>query len=112
MRVHADEWPSRSSLAALYRELIATGAGASAARQPGRCCVAASVPTRARPRSAARWSRVLVELELAGWNGTGPNRSLWAVSSSRTELERSAAYIAYRRCSEEGRRFLSERRQS
>ena len=112
LHVHADEWPSRSSLAALYRELIAAGSG-GVGGEAARALLCGG--ERAHPRSpetAARWSRVLVELGLVAWNGSRPNRSLGAVSSSGTELERSAAYVAYRRCSEEGRRFLSERRQS
>ena len=112
LRVHADEWPSRASLAALYRELLAAGTGgldADAARAV--LCGAERAHPRS-PEAAARWSRVLVDLELAGWSDFGPDRRLGAVSSSGTELERSAAYVAYRRCSEEGRRFLSERRQS
>jgi len=112
LRVHADEWPSRASLAALYRELAGAGAGglgADAAR--GLACGG----NRAHPRSpetAARSMRVLQELGVVQWRGTGSNRTLGVVSSSGTDLERAEAFVAYRERSEEGRRFLSERRQS
>jgi single-stranded-DNA-specific exonuclease len=112
LRVHADEWPSRSSLAALYRALGARGSGgfeATAAR------AALCGEGRAHPHSAevaARSARVLAELELLHWEGSGPNRVLSVVSSSGTDLERSDAFVAYRDRYEEGRRYLSERRQT
>ena len=111
LRVHADEWPSRSSLAALYRELAGAGAPLTAARARELLCG----ERRAHPLSpevAARAARVLGELELLRWHGDGPERTLGVVSSSGTDLERSEAFRAYRDRLEEGRQFLSERRQS
>ena len=70
---------------------------------------------RAHPHSpevAARAARVLCELELLRWDGDGEDRRLKVVSSSGTDLERSHAFRFYRDRLEEGRRFLSERRQT
>ncbi len=64
------------------------------------------------PEVAARTARVLVELGLAKWAESGAPGALGVVSSEGTELERSPAFVAYRDRYEEGRRFLSERRQS
>ena len=112
LRVHADEWPSRSSLAALYRAL---GAASSAGLDPTAARELLCGGGRAHPHSpevAARSARVLAELELVRWDGSGLNRVLGVVSSSGTDLERSRAFVAYRDRYEEGRRYLSERRQT
>ena len=111
LRVHADEWPSRSSLADLYRTMGARGAGLDRRAARGVLCGEA----RAHPHSpevAARATRVLAELGLVRWDGSGTNRTLGVVSSSGTDLEGSEAFIAYRDRYEEGRRYLSERRQT
>jgi hypothetical protein len=55
---------------------------------------------------------VLTELGLLSWDGSTPNRTLRVVSSSGTDLEGSEAYVAYRDRYEEGRRYLTERRQN
>ncbi len=112
LRVHADEWPSRSSLAELYRALGARGEGGL---DPASAQAVLCGEGRAHPRSpeiTARAARVLAELELLHWDGSGPNRALRVVSSSGTDLEGSEAYVAYRDRYEEGRRYLSERRQT
>ena len=111
-RVHADEWPSRGSLAALYRALGAREAGG---HDPVSARELLCGEGRAHPHSpevAARSARVLAELELLRWEGSGPNRALSVVSSSGTDLERSEAFRAYRDRYEEGRRYLSERKQT
>ena len=108
----ADEWPSRASLAALYRELLAAGTGGlDADARAGR----ALRRRRAHPRSpeaAARWSRVLVDLELAGWSDLGPDPAC----GSYPRGDGTSALRGVRRLPKElgGRvgRFLSERRQS
>jgi hypothetical protein len=113
LRVHRDEWPSRASLAALYRDLRDGGTGQELAAAPARaalCGVARSYPLR--PEVAARSARVLAELGLLAWAGSGTTRTLRVVSSEGTDLEQSRAFVAYRRVCEEGARFLSERRQS
>jgi hypothetical protein len=53
---------------------------------------------------------VLEELGAARWEPSGIARSLRVVSS-KGDLERLETFIAYRERYEEGRRFLSERRQ-
>lgn len=111
LRVHADEWPSRASLADMYRALGAAGATHDA--QAARLLV--SHGGRAHPYSpevAGRSTRVLSELDLVSRKGCGANQTLRVVSSERTDLERSAAFTAYRDRYEDGKRWLSERRQS
>ncbi len=126
LRVHADEWPSRSSLADLYRGLGAAGErGLDAVG--ARAILCGEGRTHARSAEAsARMARVLRELELIRWEpgastaahlgsaseGSGPNRRLSVVSSTGTDLERSPAFVAYRGRYEEGRRFLTGRRQT
>ncbi len=63
------------------------------------------------PEAAARSARVLAELGLVRWERSGAARALGVVSSEGTDLERSAAFVAYRDRYEEGRRYLSKRRQ-
>jgi len=112
LRVHADDWPSRSSLAAVYRALGArteSELGAAAARALI-CGDGRAHPLS--PEAAARSARVLAELGLIAWDDSGANRALRVVSSAGTDLERSAAFVAYRERYEEGRRYLSEGRQS
>ena len=114
LRVHADEWPSRASLAALYRSLgsrLHGGEWLAAADARELLCGEGRTHPLA-PEAAARAARVLVELELCEWEGSSGSRRLRVVSSKGTELERSEAYRAYGARHEEGRRFLSERRQS
>ena len=57
-------------------------------------------------------TRVLCELELVDRNGSGANQAFGAVSSEGTDLERSAAFSAYRDRYEDGKRWLTEPRQS
>jgi single-stranded-DNA-specific exonuclease len=112
LRVHSDEWPSRSSLADLYRGL---GAAAGDGLDPAgaRAFLCGEARTHARSAEAsARMARVLRELELIRWDGSGPSRRLSVVSSTGTDLERSPAFVAYRGRYEEGRTFLTGRRQT
>ena len=113
LRVHADEWPSRASLGALYRALrehCSDGALQAAAARSLLCGEGRRHPLS--PEVAARSARVLGELGLLEWSGSGVARSLRVVSSGGTDLERSNAFVAYRDRCEEGRRFLSEQRQN
>ena len=107
--VHEAAWPTRAHLAGIYREL--RGAGELRGDE-----LAAALTGEARhPRSAeqaARCVRVLEEIGLARWDGTGTAASLGALSSEGTELERSGAYLAYEARREEGRRFLSRQRRA
>jgi hypothetical protein len=114
LRVHADEWLSRASLAALYRSLRARGGPAggleAALARTLLCGEGRSHPLS--PEAGARSVRVLAELALVRWEGSDDARTLGVVSSEGTDLERSAAFVAYRDRYEEGRRYLSKRRQT
>jgi single-stranded-DNA-specific exonuclease len=111
LRVHADEWPSRSALADLYRGLGAAGLDLAADRARAILCGEGRTHGRSAEASA-RMARVLRELDLVNWEDTGPNRRLSVVSSTGTDLERSRAFVAYRERYEEGRRYLTGRRQT
>jgi single-stranded-DNA-specific exonuclease len=112
-RVYADEWPSRSSLAALYRTLGgALGAGDRLEYDGARMLICGPQRTHPlAPEPAARATRVLAELSLIDWDGSGTARTLGVVSSEGTDLERSEAFRAYRERCDEGRRWLNERTQ-
>jgi hypothetical protein len=104
LRVHEAEWPSRESLADLYRQLRACDHDPLALLQgPGR-----------HPRSpevVARRLRVLEELGTVRWESSGTARTPRVVSSEGKNLEHSQAFVAYRERDREGQRFLSRRRQ-
>jgi len=114
LRVHCDDWPSRASLAALYRTLRERGGPASTLggdlARAVLCGEGRSHPLA--PEPAARSARVLAELGLVRWEPADAARALRVVSSKGTDLERSAAFVAYRDRYEEGRRYLSKRRQT
>ncbi len=109
LRVHAEEWPSRAWLARIYRALDARSRLAEVIEGP---LARAVLEGEGRshplgPEASARASRVLAELGLLRWQRSGDARSLSVVSSSATDLERSAAFLAYRERYEDGKRFLS-----
>ena len=89
LRVHAEEWPSRASLAALYRvarRAVRRGAGSSGApSRPMLCGERRAHPLRARGRGAGA-ARVLVELDLAAWDASGGGLSAPGVVSSRGQI--------------------------
>ncbi|MET0305822.1 MAG: DHHA1 domain-containing protein, partial [Solirubrobacterales bacterium] len=62
------------------------------------------------PESAARCLRVLSELGLAHGSTAGGAGSVSVVSSEKTDLERSAAYVAYGARHQEGLRYLERRK--
>src|SRR4051794_23523823 len=103
LRIHEWDYALRDPLAALYRALRAQG-GAS-----GEACERMLRGEGPQPRSAAlagRLVRVLAELELARLDRAGPGLHV-AENPQRTALERSAAFMAYQRRLEDGRRFLN-----
>jgi single-stranded-DNA-specific exonuclease len=109
LRVHDFAWGLRPGLRELYRTLRDAG------ELRGHALGAALVGSERHPRSveeAARCVRVLEELRLGQWEGTGGDAFLGALSSEGTELERSGAYLAYSARHEEGRRFLSRQRRA
>jgi single-stranded-DNA-specific exonuclease len=105
-------WPSRPSLAGLYRRLGELG---EATIEPGalRGLLAGEGAHPRSPEVAARGLRVLMELELVrpGVVDGGHAGGVRVVSSEGTDLARSAAFTAYRARCEEGRRYLNRRRQ-
>ncbi|MFL5891628.1 MAG: single-stranded-DNA-specific exonuclease RecJ [Solirubrobacterales bacterium] len=109
-RVHEEEWPRRAALAALYRVMRDRGpSGLSeedlreALHGPGR-------HPRA-PEVGARRIRVLEEVGAVGWDRTATTQCLRVVSSVAKDLELTESFAAYRDRYEEGRQFLSRRRQ-
>jgi len=118
LRVWESQWPSRPSLAALYRDLRETAGDGAPVSAPRLAEVLRGAPGRPRsPEVAGRALRVLLELGVATWSPEDgeralTERTLGVVSSEGTELTRSAAFVAYRERHEEGRRYLSGRRQT
>ena len=102
-RVHEWNFALRDPLAALYRALR----GLAHAR--GEAFEAVLRGEGSQPRSAAlagRLVRVLTELDLVGLDREGPALRLVG-QPARTALEHSAAFRAYHRRLEDGRRYLS-----
>jgi single-stranded-DNA-specific exonuclease len=113
LRALADEWPSRAVLGELYRRLRARCAGGPTGAEEARATLAAAERRHPRsPEACGRLARILGELGLIRWQGSDAARTLGAVSSEGTDLNRSTAFVAYRDRYEEGRRYLSRRRQS
>jgi single-stranded-DNA-specific exonuclease len=113
LRVHREEWPDREAVVALYRSLRAAEPGLGGEADGfDRLRDALHGPGR-HPRSpevGARRLRVLEELGAVDWQPSAIPSALRVVSS-KGELELLETFIAYRERYEEGRRFLSERRQ-
>jgi signal transduction histidine kinase len=105
LRIHETEWPLRAALATLYRAL--RDARGSALRE----LLSGPVAQPRPPEVVARRLRVLEELGAVRWEQSATPRALRVVSSQVKDLKRSKAFIAYRERYEEGRRFLSRRRQ-
>jgi single-stranded-DNA-specific exonuclease len=115
LRVHEEDWPQRSGLAATYRALrdAAAGSAGDPVLDAHRLREILEGPGRDphSPEIGARRLRVLEELGAVGWDGSAAAPALRVVSSEAKGLERSNAFIAYRERSEEGKRFLSRRSQ-
>jgi single-stranded-DNA-specific exonuclease len=101
--IHEWDFALRDPLAGLYRALRAAGS------VEGEACEAVLRGEGPQPRSAAlagRLVRVLTELGLVVLDRAGP--ALEVVDRpARTALERSAAFRAYERRLEDGRRYLN-----
>jgi single-stranded-DNA-specific exonuclease len=112
LRLHEAQWPLRPVLAQLYRDL-SVAASEGPLRGGFLCEALAGHGAYPRlPETAARCLRVLLELGLAHWEGSGCPDALGVVSSETKDLERSEAFTVYRARCEEGRRFLTGRRQA
>ena len=66
----------------------------------------------ARPEVAARCFRVLADLDLVRGTPACGGGPVGVVSSEETELERSAAFRAYRARYKEGKRYLEGLKQT
>jgi hypothetical protein len=115
MRLWDSQWPSRPSLAALYRELGQRAGGEVLAGTALRAALGGDGPHPRSPEVAGRHLRVLLDLALLRPEGDVSTGSVASggfrvVSSEGTDLTRSQAFVAYRARHEEGRRYLSRRR--
>jgi len=99
----------RGELAAMFRDLREAGK-ASGARL--REALQGAGPHPRAPEVAARCYRVLSDLGLVLGAPSAGGGTVWVVSSEETELERSAAFRAYRARYEEGKRYLEGLKQT
>jgi len=106
-RVHDEEWPHRGALVSLYRTLRA----APDRRLTLRASLEGSGRLPQSPEVAGRRLRCLEALGAIQWDESSTARVVRVVSSEQKDLERLSCFVAYRMRSEEGKRFLSERRQ-
>jgi len=98
----------RGELAAMFRDLRDAGeVGGEGLRK----ALQGSGPHPRGPEVAARCFRVFAELDLVRGTPAGGDGTVGVVSSEETELERSAAFRAYRSRYEEGKRYLEGLRQ-
>ncbi len=98
----------RRELAAAFRELRDAGeAGGEALRR----ALEGEGPHPRSPETAARCLRVLTELGLVQGEPAAGAGAVGVVSSEKTDLERSAAFRAYRARCQEGMRYLERRKQ-
>jgi hypothetical protein len=111
-RVHEGDWPSRAVLGAVFRTLRGAATGELLEAAEIRACLCGPGPFPRSPEAAARCLRVLLELGLVQDEGNPGARTLRVVSSEGTELDSSAAFVAYRARSEEGIRYLNRREQA
>jgi hypothetical protein len=110
MRGHEEEWPRRTALTALYRVLRDRSAPAITESE---LCEALHGPGRhpRAPEVGARRIRVLEDVGAIEWDPAATPGTLRVVSSVAKDLERTDSFAAYQERYEEGRRFLSRRRQ-
>jgi hypothetical protein len=102
------QMPSRTEIAGAYKRLReANGAGGAELRQ----ALAGEAPHPLCPEAAARAFRVLDELGLLSGEPRGGDGVVGVVSSEGTDLERSAAFRAYRAQHSEARQYLERPKQ-
>jgi single-stranded-DNA-specific exonuclease len=112
LRVHEEEWPRREALAALYRVMRDRHpAGAGLDPEELRRALHGPGSHPRAPEVGARRIRVLEEVGAVEWDPAATPRVLRVVSSVAKDLELTESFAAYRDRYEEGRRFLSRRRQ-
>ncbi|MEZ5075472.1 MAG: hypothetical protein R2691_11680 [Solirubrobacterales bacterium] len=100
------EWDLRGPLADIYRGLVA----AELREEPLRSVLVGAARYGRTPEAAARAVRVLRELAIVSGCEGEDARSLCVVSSERTKLSASDAYVAYSEIHQEGLRYLQSRR--
>ena len=110
LRVHEEEWPRRGALEALYR-VLRDRSGVGLSREDLRETLHGPGRHPRAPEVAARRIRVLEEVGAVEWEAAATPERLRVVSSVRKDLDVTESFAAYRERYEEGRRFLSRRRQ-
>jgi single-stranded-DNA-specific exonuclease len=103
----AAEAPSRETIAGVFKRLREAG---ECGGERLRVALAGAGPHPLAPETAARCLRVLGELGLVAGEVAAGDGRLGVVSSKGTDLERSAAFRAYRDSQVEATRFLESRK--
>jgi single-stranded-DNA-specific exonuclease len=103
------EWNLRAAIRDIWRGLAATGG--EAAESDLRSLLSGDSAYARTPELAGRCVRVLSELGLCEWRPTGGGPALRVLSSERTELGRSRAYVDCEARHEEAIRFLRSKAQ-
>jgi len=110
IRGHEEEWPRRAALAALYRVLRDRQSPAITEAELREVLHGPGRHPRA-PEVGARRMRVLEDIGAIEWDPAPTAGTLRVVSSVAKDLELTESFAAYQERFEEGRRFLSRRRQ-
>jgi single-stranded-DNA-specific exonuclease len=110
LRALGAQLAQREELIAMFRDL--RDGGESLTGEDLRRAFRGSGPYPRGPEAAARCFRVLKELGLVQGEPDRGGREVGVVSSEGTELERSAAYLAYSARYQEGRQYLEGAKQS
>lgn len=108
LKVSDGQWASREAVAAVFRGLREAG---EASGTELREALVGTGPHPPAPESAARCFRVLAELGLVAGEPKGGAGAVRVVSSEATDLERSAAFRAYRARHSEATQFLARPQQ-
>jgi single-stranded-DNA-specific exonuclease len=118
VRGHEEEWPRRAALAALYRVLRdrqartpSNGAAPEITEADLREVLHGPGRHPRAPEVGARRIRVLEDVGAIEWDPGSTPGTLRVVSSVTKDLELTESFAAYEARYEEGRRFLSRRRQ-
>jgi single-stranded-DNA-specific exonuclease len=108
LSVHDERFASRDAVAGVFRALRAAGEASGAEL---RAALGGAGAQALAPEAAARCLRVLAELGLAAGEPAGGAGVVGVVSSEGTDLERSAAFRAYRRHHSEAAQYLARLQQ-
>lgn len=105
---HDEQWASRNAVASVFRALRRAGEASGQGLREG---LAGEGSRPHSPEAAARCFRVLAELNLVSGEPGGGAGTVGVVSSEGTDLERSAAFRAYRSDHSEAAQFLARLQQ-